>query len=156
MFDILDRPFLWIPVRWPSLRPGGANGEGVAEAVEIGIELQVELLDADAVKPLVDPEDGEQLDKVDAFLLVVKDWRRIVSGGQPLPFAKPAAQALIKKELPFFDAFRVAYVQACLGRVETRAGNSESSPGNGRAVKAVAKTTATGNRKRRRTADASA
>jgi len=154
MFDVLDRPLLWIPVRWPGLKPSGPDGLGVAEAVENEIEILVELKDADGVKLLTDPDEEEaKTPKIDAFMSFATDWRKIKSGGTPLPFSRENADLLIKRQLPFFDAFRLAYINAMLGRVETREGNSDASPQDGPAGGAANATT--GNRKRRRTAAAS-
>lgn len=154
MFDVLDRPLLWITVRWPGLKPSGPDGTGVAEPVENEIEILVELKDADGVKILADPDEEQaKTPKLEAFLLFVSDWRKIKSGGTPLPFSSENADLLIKRQLPFFDAFRLAYVNAMLGRIETREGNSDASPQDGQAAGAESATT--GNRKRRRTAAAS-
>jgi hypothetical protein len=149
MFDVLDRPLLWIPVRWPGLKPGG-DGTGLAEAVENEIEVCVELKEKDDVKPLFDPEEGEALEKLDAFMTFATGWRKIIAGGQQLEFSRENADLLIRSQLPFFDAFTFAYLEACLGRVEIREGNSDASPAGGRAAGAAKPTT--GNRRQRRTA----
>lgn len=153
MFDVLDRPLLWIPMQWPSLKPGGPDGSGIAESVENEIEIRIEIKDTDAIKALVDPEDGQGAKKIDAFLDFVTDWRRVVSGGNPLPFNRETADLVIRTQPAFFDGFRVAYLNAIVGKVELREGNSDASRSDGPAGEAASETTA--NPKPSETANAS-
>jgi len=130
MFDLLDRPLLWISVKWPGLKPGGADGTGLAEAVENEIEVRVELKEADELETIfADGRDG-----CDVLREVVSDWRRIKSGGQPLPFTPENAKLLMQRQPAFFTAFHVAYLGAIMGRVETREGNSDALPADGQAA----------------------
>jgi hypothetical protein len=51
MFDLADRPLVWIPVKWSVLRPG-ARPKAVAIESEVSIEVEVEILDRDELVEL--------------------------------------------------------------------------------------------------------
>lgn len=138
VFDLLDRPLMWIPVRWPGLKPGPDGG--VAVPTEHEIEVEVELLDDKEeftkVFGLDDPaqrKEGEtDPTDFDAFKRVVKNWRKLTANKIPVEFTDENIRRVLR--LPnFATSLQVAYLNALAGRVETREGNSESSPANGRA-----------------------
>jgi len=132
-FDLTARPLLWIPVTWPGLKPGGEDGDGLAEMVEHTIELQVELVDATDAVPLISPDDDKPTTKLEAFMIFVKNWRKIGNAGSPAPFNSDNASLLLNRFPAFFDAFRMAYLNALVGKVEVREKNSDASPANGQA-----------------------
>lgn len=132
MFDVLDRPKVWIPIYWPGLAPSDVEGE-VAKAVEHRIDVLVELLDRD---PLIDifelsADENNKVERTaeqerqrerEIFNRLVFDWRRVFSSGQPVPFNPENVDKMLKLN-NFPMAFTTAYLQACGGKVETRAGN---------------------------------
>jgi hypothetical protein len=142
MFDVLDRPLLWIPVRWSSLRPGGEDPDALAVPVEHEIEVRIEIKDTPDLAPLATPEPGKEMQRLDALMTYATDWRKVVSGGKPFPFNRENADAFLRAAPAFFDRFHVAYLMAVVGRVETREGNSDASPSDGRAGEAESGTTA--------------
>lgn len=131
VFDLLDRPLVWIEVRWPGLKPGPEGG--LAEEVEHVIELQVEVVDRDRLIELFALEEGmTPVDDLTAFRELVKDWRKIVAAGNPLPFEEANIKRLLA--LPSFStSLQAAYLGACAGKAKLREGNSEGSRVNGRA-----------------------
>lgn len=135
MFDVLDRPKVWIPIYWPGLAPSDVEGE-VAKVVEHRIDVLVELLDREPLielfeldepgvnRPATAPRTAaqERQRERDVFTRLVSDWRRVFSGGKPVPFNPENVDKMLKIN-NFPTAFTTAYLQACGGKVETRAGN---------------------------------
>lgn len=137
VFDLLDRPLLWIPVTWPGLKRGK---DGFAEEVEHEIECEVELLDDKeeflvmfGLKVVAEGEEPPPpVDEFEAFKRLVKNWRRIAIGGVPLEFSDDNIRRVLR--LPSFAVgLQAAYMNALAGKVRTREKNSEGSRGNGRA-----------------------
>lgn len=146
MFDLLDRPLVWIPVKWPGLIQ--KEESAVAEAVEHEVEIQVEILDRDEMEswgergskgPVIPegtaPEAAKALQAADGLAIfkeVAKAWRKIGAGGKSLAFNDENIAKLLRVQ-GFGAAFGQAYVDAWNGRIATRSGNSEGSPKPGRA-----------------------
>lgn len=144
MFDLLDRPLVWIGVAWPGLVQ--KDETGVAEVTEHRVELQVEILDrSDYAKWLDDGEKQARDDGVDEeaelalVLQVTRAWRKVVANGTPIAFS-PDNLARLLRAPGFIPAFSIAYGNAWAGKAETREGNSASSPAHGRADAATAAT----------------
>lgn len=127
MFDMLDRPKVWIPVYWPGLAPSEKEGE-VAKTVEHRIDVLVEIVERKeliALFGLGEPEDGDKREKLsdfDLFKRVAHDWRKVVASGNPVPFADDNIQMMLRQN-SFPTAFTTAYLSACAGVVEIREGN---------------------------------
>jgi hypothetical protein len=127
-FDLLDRPLVWVPVRWPGLKPGPDDAIGVP--VEHEIEALVELLDIEEIQASVDDQSlVTNADKAKAFL---RGWRKVVAKGVPVPF-DDANLAKMFAVPGFRQGLETAYLRALVGKVETREGNSAGSPVDGRA-----------------------
>jgi hypothetical protein len=151
MFDLLDKPLHWIPVRWDSLLPPEKEGE-LSRMGQHEIELRVEIVDRDEAKRLFPTLFGENGDNApsgfDVFKQVVHDWRKLSANGQAVPLTDDNIRKLLN--VPCFEAgFGVAYVTALAGQSETRSGNSAASPSGGRkaggkAAKTPLKETASG------------
>lgn len=151
MFDLSAKPCVWIPVYWPGLA-ASEEEDGLARMIEHRIDVQVELLDREELKEwflfdlddnghIIDDngnpkiKDGEPVlppKDIDVFLHVVKNWRRVKSGDQTVPFSAEKA-AIILGQPSFPTAFGTAYLKAVAGKIETREKNSEGSPPAGRA-----------------------
>src|SRR5215213_11233961 len=143
MFDLLDRPLHWIPVRWKSLLTS-TKKSGLSTAGEHEIELQVELVDRDEARKmfpvLFGDEETEPPEGFDVFKRVVKDWRKIKAGGKAVELSDENIRALLN--VPCFEAgFAIAYVTALAGQAEVREGNSSGSPSGGREDTGKAATT---------------
>lgn len=163
MFDILDRPLHWIPVKWPGLSQG-EDENALSTPVEHEIELRVELVDREEAKALFPvlfydgPRPNEwdvegiaeftaKMDELrksapaelELFKRLVKGWRKIKAGGRVPDFNDDNIGLLLKVPL-FAPSFTEAYLDALRGRTAVREKNSESSPNNGRADEARAAT----------------
>ena len=138
-FDLLEKPLIYIPVKWPGLK---ADDNGDAVAVEHTVDVQIELLDVDPLNDWI-AAGGALADDADAaaradharstFKAVAKEWRGVVANGKSLPFTDGNIDKLL--QVPgFADAFGNAYLKAWSGKAELREGNSAGSPANGPAV----------------------
>lgn len=134
MFDLLEKPLVWISVKFPGLAQE-AEGEGTATLVEHRIELCVEIVPRDEFRALFLNNleaKGEPAAEIDVFKRVVSGWRKIVADRKPVPFTDDNIVRLLN--VPgFATAFGTAYLQAWQGQVETREGNSDSLPAGGQA-----------------------
>lgn len=131
MFDLLDRPLVFIPVKWPGLKQGP---DGAAVPTEHVVDIQVEILDQVAVNEWLQkgaktqPTPAKQrIHEIDTFRAVAKNWRGLKNS--PVFDDDNIAKLLVWPG--FADAFGVAYLNAWNAKVETREGNSEGSPANG-------------------------
>lgn len=135
MFDLSDRPLVWIPVKWSVLRPGEGE-DALAVEAEAKVELEIEILDREELVKLFaeevgaegeEPEvDGEKLKGRDLelarFMKVVRDWRKVADRGEALQFNSENARRMLG--IPGFTAaFETAFLAACVGKVEIRKGN---------------------------------
>lgn len=150
MFDLSDRPLVWIPITWKVLRPPERKAkdkgdEGVAVEVDVTIDVNIEILDREELTKLFgddigmereegehrlgdDPEDGDtpaltrrQLETA-RFMRVVKGWRKFNNQGAPVPFSDENATKLLA--VPgFISAFETSYLAACAGRADIRRKN---------------------------------
>jgi len=133
MYDLLDRPLVFIPVEWPGLI---ATEDGGAISTTHRVEIQVEILDRDeftawAAKGLLTPEgDARVAHELEVFREVAKGWRKIKSAGRTPEFSDDNILALLRKP-GFVSAFGPAYLKAFAGQVEVRTGNSAGSPEHG-------------------------
>jgi hypothetical protein len=145
MFDLLDRPLVWIPVTWPALL-SGENENDLAQPGEHTVELRVELVDAEEAIALFPPlfpqrdqeaaakaDDNPQLWAFKTFKRVVKEWRKISAGGKASPPMNDKNIRLLLKAPMFIAGFASAYMTALGGRAEVREKNSVGSPSDGRA-----------------------
>lgn len=134
-FDLLDRPLVWIPVTWPGLAPSDVEGE-VAKVVEHRVDIQVEILPRDELERMFYPKgDAEPVDDFDAFKRIAQGWRKLVAHGRPVEFTDDNIRLLLNVS-GFPTALQTHYLKACAGKVETREGNSDASPSDGRAGEA--------------------
>jgi hypothetical protein len=143
MFDLLDRPLHWIPVKWAALVPAKKCSDLSVQGHH-EIELRVELIDREEATgmfpALFDKDDEPVMDGFGVFKRVVKDWRKIKANGQAVPLTDENIKLLLN--VPCFEAaFAVAYVTALAGQAEVREGNSSASPRGGRGDIAKAATT---------------
>lgn len=141
MFDLTDRPLVWVPVKWPVLRPSEKEGETAVEH-EVSIEIEVEIKDRDELVELtsemfgLDSSKEKELEglspeqiversralEVTQFMTLVRDWRKFKAAGKPVEFTAENVRKLLS--VPgFLTAFQTAYFNACAGKVETRKGN---------------------------------
>jgi hypothetical protein len=149
MFDLSDRPLVWIPVKWTTLRkpepdpapkgrrkkPADDGEEPLAIETEVSVELEVELLDRDQIPKLLgdllEDDKGETDDTTELsererelrrFMRVVKNWRKLKNGPQSVPFNEDNARLLLA--VPgFISSFETAYLGACAGKADIRRGN---------------------------------
>jgi hypothetical protein len=128
MFDLVDRPLVWIPVKWEAVAPG--PDDGLAVTVEVEVHILVELIDRKEFKRLFLSEDDAP--ESDIIERVVRNWRKVTERGAAVPYS-PEKMAVLLEAPGFAKAFGDSYVAAMAGRGETREKNSESSPNNGRA-----------------------
>lgn len=144
MYDLTDRPLVFIPVDWPGL---AVNDDGEAVEVANSVRLQVEILDRiefDAWLHSEAPEGSSEEDKV-AFEVarlrkVVKGWRDVKMSGRIADFEDKNIRILLL--VPGFpEAFWKAYADAWTGKVKVREGNSVGSPVSGREGEPTAETT---------------
>jgi len=137
VFDLLDRPLIFIPVEWPGLI---ANDAGDAVPTTHSLEVQIELLDrAEFTEWMKEgsteaDEELSQADKIarerSTFRRVAKGWRKIKANGRVPEFSDENIERLLM--FPGFNnAFGTAYIAAWSGKVATREGNSAGSPVNG-------------------------
>ncbi|MBA2718523.1 MAG: hypothetical protein H0U52_04640 [Chloroflexi bacterium] len=134
MFDLLDRPLHWITVKWPGLAQGENESE-LSQPAEHKVELRVELLDREEVQryfPAAFDLPDDPPAELETFKRVVKEWRKVVSGGRAVPMNDENIAILLKAPM-LGAAFTEAYLKAIGGRVEVREKNSQGSPSNGRA-----------------------
>ena len=135
MFDLSDRPLVWIPVKWAVLRPGEGD-DALAVETEAVIEVEVEILDREELKTLFAAEfgiedakpevDGKQLEgrelETARFMKVVRDWRKVADNGKALEFNAENVKGMLS--VPgFTSAFETAFLAACVGKVDIRKGN---------------------------------
>ena len=141
MFDLTDRPLVWVPVKWQVLRPNEIEGETAVEH-EVSIDIEVEVKDRDELVELASEMFGldgakakevEDLEpqaiiersralEVTQFMSIVRDWRKFKAGGKPVEFNADNVRKLLA--VPgFLNAFQTAYFNACAGKLETRKGN---------------------------------
>lgn len=135
-FDLLDKPLIYIPVKWPGLK---ANDNGDAVAVEHTVHVQVELLDVEPLNDWLAASDKIAADADAAarrthdretFKTVAKNWRGVSSNGKSVPFTDDNIDRML--QVPnFANGFGVAYRNAWSGQAELREGNSAGSPANG-------------------------
>lgn len=146
MFDLTDRPKVWIEVRWPGLAPNAIDGK--AETVEHVVEVEVEFIDRDEMLSLFTADgNGILRTSPDAMQRVCTGWRKLLDKGKPLDFNPENMRRMLN--FPGFDAaFSLAYLAAWSGKTETREGNSDDLPPGGQAGEAQS-----GNRAQRRRAD---
>lgn len=147
MFDLSTKRQVWILVEWPGLVQEG--GEKLAVATTHEIEMLVELLDKEEAAQLSDrykevaPADPDNITPAEraqglamelaAIKEIASDWRKVLSGGQPVPFTDENIMRMIKVQ-GFSPAFNLAYRKAQAGMAETREKNSEGSPASGQAA----------------------
>lgn len=130
MFDLSDRPSVFIPVKWSVLRPNEDPEKNAVEQ-EVEIDVEVEILDRDELVELfnlrAEGGDGEAGDdkrarELKAFMRVVSDIRKLKDGGKTVKFDEAVARKLLA--LPgFLTAFEAAYFNACAGKLEIRRKN---------------------------------
>lgn len=137
MFDLSDRPLVFIPVKWTVLRPGEGD-DALAVETEAAIEIEVEIKDRDELLAMFDDKfgsepgaegaeiEGKRLTGRDLeakrFLAIVKRWRKVMNGGRPLELNEENVRKLLA--LPgFASAFEMAYLAACAGKADIRKGN---------------------------------
>lgn len=150
MFDLLDRPLVWIPVTWPALLQP-ENASDLAQPGEHTVELRVELVDSEEVIKLfpamfpsrdeaaaLAADEDPQSWAFKAFKKVVKEWRGLSSGGKASPPMSDKNIRLILKAPLFIAGFASAYLKAMGGRTEVREKNSVGSLSDGRADEAPA------------------
>lgn len=137
MFDLADRPLVFIPVKWTVLKPGEGE-DALAVETEAVVEVEVEIKDRDELLALFEDtfgEDdtvegaevgGERLKgrelEVKRFLAIVRRWRKVVSGRKALELNEENARKLLS--VPgFASAFETSYLAACAGKADIRKGN---------------------------------
>lgn len=131
MFDLVDRPSVWIAVKWPGLIRG-PDEDGLAVSTEFEIEIEIDLVDRDEVAKLfVDGLDRDA--EVDLFKRVVHGWRKFKIAGKQAEFNDENIRKLLAVPM-FATGFETSYLKAWQGKAETREKNSSRSPDNGRAV----------------------
>jgi len=138
-FDLLDKPLIYIPVKWPGLK---ADDNGDAVAVEHTVDVQIELLDVDLLNEWLAASDkiaadadtaARRIHDRETFKTVAKNWRGVSSNGKNVPFTDDNIDRML--QVPnFASGFGVAYRNAWSGQAELREGNSAGSPANGPAV----------------------
>jgi len=138
MFDLLDRPLFYLPVKWPGVVPGDDGGATLTEHM---VEIQVELLDREEfnawmIEGSKDVEDmtaeERQAHELTTIKGVAKGWRKIKANGRNPDFSDENIAKLLG--FPgFVSAFGEAYMNAWNAKIEIRSGNSEGSPANGQA-----------------------
>ncbi len=139
MFDLLDRPLHWIPVKWPILKPPVEEGD-ISTPGEAEVELQVEIVDRAEVMALfpnffaddeVDKVKPDPERELEIFNRLVRDWRKIKSSGKVVEMNDANVKLLLS--VPMFGAaFANAYLTAIGGSVAIREGNSDASGPDGR------------------------
>jgi len=150
-FDLTAARLAWIEVTFASV---ASQGDALAERIEHTVELQVDLVDLDEFsrlfispldqdgnpKPDANPpatperlEEWANIDDTARALAIVKDWRKVKSGGVVVPYSDDAMRKMMR--VPNFAAalFLEAYPKAYAGISATRLGNSDGSPANGAA-----------------------
>lgn len=139
MFDLLDRPLHWIPVKWPSLKPSG-DGEGLSVSGENEVELKIEIVSREEAMRLFPAAFDMPVDEapdpdreLNTFKRLVVDWRKISSGGKRVEMSDEHIRALLSVPM-FGPAFAQSYILALGGVSEIREGNSDASPRGGRAA----------------------
>lgn len=132
MFDLVDRPRLWISVKWPGLAPG--PDDGLAVEVEHEIEVEVDLVDREEIIALFPAEKTLSPDEeIATFKRLVSGWRKFKIAGQTAEFSDANIRKLLSVPM-FSTGFELAYMKAWQGKGEAREKNSPRSPGNGRAA----------------------
>lgn len=134
MFDLVDRPLHWITVKWPGIAQGDdESADSVPTMHEVG--LRVEILDRDEVQAVFPGAFGLETEappEAESFKRIVKEWRKVVAKGRPVPMNDDNVALMLKVPM-FASAFTAAYLSAMGGVVEIREGNSPASPPGGRA-----------------------
>lgn len=134
MFDILDRPLHWIPVKWPGLAQGDSE-DALSKPTEHEIELRVELVDREEIQtlfPALFGKDTAPPTDMELFKRVVKGWRKIKANGRVPDFSDENIALLLKAPL-FAPNFSTAYLDAMGGQTAIREGNSGGLPSGGQA-----------------------
>lgn len=150
MFDLSDRPLVWIPIKWtvlrpPERKPSDKRDEGVAVETEVTIDVHVEIFDREQLTELLGDdfslisgeamptEDGVEVDpeaeplttrQIEArrFMKIVSGWRKFKDKGNLVPFDEEHVIKLLK--VPgFISAFEAAYMAACAGKSDIRRKN---------------------------------
>ena len=143
MFDLAERPLVWIAVKWSILKPS-EEADKTAVEHEVSVELEVEVKDRDELIVIAGDmfglTEGEEKPKVadkrtplelaaaarekevDQFLLIVSNWRKLADGGKPVAFDRANVKRILA--IPgFTNGFQTAYFLACAGKTEAREGN---------------------------------
>lgn len=141
MFDLAERPLVWIPVKWGMLKPSEETDKTAVEH-EVSIEIEVEVKDRDELIALTGemfglsgsdkPDDSKKTQaeiiaearnkEIEQFLALVNNWRKFNDGGKPVKFDAENVKRLLA--VPgFLTGFQTAYLNACAGKSETREGN---------------------------------
>jgi hypothetical protein len=139
MFDLADKRLVWIPIKWPGVKPGANEGD-VAQNTTHQIECQVELVDADRLKELFPKGEnlGATSEKVfDAFKALVHDWRGVKIGTTSAPMTDENIRKILRVPM-FASGFEGSYVDAWTGQLEEREKNSGDSSADGQAGEASA------------------
>lgn len=135
MFDLADKPLVWIPVKWPGV---AGDGENLASNVTHEIECQVELVDTQGLVLIMadydaelDPE-AKAKEELARFRKLVHDWRKVKMGRTSAPMTDENILRMLR--VPNFSAgFERSYIAAWSGRLEEREKNLSSSSSDGRA-----------------------
>lgn len=95
MFDLAEKPQVWIAVTWPVLRPG-AKPDDLAVTTDVTIDVEVELLDRDTLVDVF--ELGELVEEVAAatpeeeVAALVRAAEEIAEAGETVPANAREAQ----------------------------------------------------------------
>jgi len=149
LFELVDRPRLWILVTWPGLAPG--EGDAVAKPIEHEIEVLVELIDKEEFRTIYGLADdgtptGAGWDGFDACKRLMSNWRKVTEKGAPVPFTEARLEMLCR--VPgFTSGFANAYSLAVNGQTLAREGNSDDLQAGGQADGLAGETSAAESRK---------
>jgi hypothetical protein len=143
MFDLSDRPLVWIPIKWTALKRPDDDPAGLAIEAEFTFDCEVEVLDRDELVKLFGDDLGLEREAGEAragdqagdnppptkrelevarFLKVVKAWRKVKDGGRDLELnAENVGRVLARPAV--VSAFETAYLAACAGKADIRRGN---------------------------------
>lgn len=150
MFDLSDRPLVWIPVKWAALKPGTGTKKLATEGEHL-IEVEVELLERDDVVKVFNDYMSDELValaernsdeaetrgdeiaaklegltgrtlEVNRFLSLVRSWRKVVDQGQAVELNEKNVRKLMQSP-GFATAFEAAYLAGIAGKLKTRSGN---------------------------------
>lgn len=138
MFDLSDRPLVWVPVKWSVLRPG-RGAKATAIPTDVTIKVEVELLDREQLAefypeivgeslPVVEDETPQEartrhMDaEVSRFMRVVNAWSGVKNGTADVELSEDVVRQMMLRP-GFSIAFDKAFIAACAGKLETRRGN---------------------------------